>query len=295
MNTITHSHINCNNIKLHVAETGKEHNDAILFLHGFPEFWYAWRHPLVALGKHFHCIAPDTRGVNLSDRPTELSAYEIAHLAEDAYQLIDRFSDKPTVVVGHDWGGFTAWELAKRYPEAIRKLVIINAPHGDLIKRLLIDSPAQQAASQYALAFRSERGEELLSRNNFASFRSNILEPGLAAGHLQKTDVEHYLAAWQQPGGLTGGLNYYRANRYGPTQDGDATQLPETLQASTIKIPTLVIWGEKDPYFASGEILELLPDYVEDVRIERFRDNDHWIVHQIPDQITALIEEFATT
>ena len=131
-------------------------------------------------------------------------------------KLIEQLSDTPAIVIGHDWGGFTAWELALRYPQIVSKLIIVNCAHPDLIKTLVAREPQQQESSKYMLAFRSERGEELLSRDDFAGFRANILQPGLQAGHLNDEDVEMYLIAWHQPGALIGGLNYYRANRSGP-------------------------------------------------------------------------------
>jgi len=292
MSKIHHNDINVNGIRLHIAQSGSNASPSILFLHGFPEFWYAWRHQLNDLADEFHCLAPDTRGINLSEKPEAESAYVLANLVEDARQLIATVCQgEAVVVVGHDWGGFIAWELALQHPEIVRKLVIINCPPIDLMRRLLIESPKQQAASKYMLAFRSERGEELLSRDNFAGFRANILQPGLSAGYLTDADVKAYMSAWNQPGGLTGGLNYYRANRTGPPTT-DHTVLLHNLPARQVNMPTLVLWGEQDPYF-SLEVLDLLPDYVPDLQLHRFPENDHWIVHQQSPRVSQLIGEFS--
>ena len=264
----------------------------MLFLHGFPEFWYAWRHQLADLSDSHLCVAPDTRGINLSERPQSLEAYSIAQLVEDARQLIQHFGGGKAIVVGHDWGGFMSWELAIRHPEVIDRLVIINCAHSDIYQRLLIDSEAHRRASQYTVAFRSEAGEALVGRDDFAGFRTHVLEPAVAAGTLDQAGVEAYLAAWRQPGAMTAGLNYYRANRLGPPADGGPPPKPRGVAATRIDLPTLVIWGEQDPYFAL-ECLDPLPQYCTDLRLERFPNNGHFIVNEIPDQVTALIRGFA--
>jgi len=288
-----HRQVQANGIALHCAIAGPAGAPLIVFLHGFPEFWYAWRAQLRALSDRFLCVACDTRGINLSDKPAARADYDIAALVEDVRQLIAALGHDTAVVVGHDWGGFIAWELAIRHPEVVRRLIIANCAHPDAYKRLIIDSPAQQAASQYTLAFRSERGEALLSHDDFAGFRANILAPGVAAGHLDDADVAAYLAAWRQPGALTAGLNYYRANRLGPAAGGEGPPpAPRRGDAARVTPPTLVMWGEKDPYF-STENIDLLNEYVSNLTLHRFPDNDHWIVHQIPDEVSRLIGDFA--
>lgn len=269
-----------NGVELHYAEIGA--GDLVLFLHGFPEFWYAWRHQLADLGRDHHAVAVDTRGINLSSKPADPSAYHLDQLVEDARQLIGHLGHGRATVVGHDWGGFIAWWLAIRHPEAVAGLVAINAAHPGIFSRLLRDSPAQREASRYMEAFRSARGEELLSREDFGAFRANILEPGRKAGHLRPEDEAAYLQAWRRPGALTAGLNYYRANQ----------KIGATLAADTrVAVPTLVIWGDKDPYF-SLENLDSLPDCVADLRVRRYPENDHWIVHQIPGEVNRLIRDF---
>ena len=289
MSDFEHGYAEVNGLRLHYAAAGK--GPLLLFLHGFPEFWYAWRHQLADLRDRFRAVAIDTRGVNLSSRPAEVAAYHLDHLAADPAALIGHFGFEKAMVIGHDWGGITAWWLAIKHPELLDRLVIVNAAHPGVFERLLRDEPRQQAASAYMQAFRSDRGEELLSRDDFGAFRQNILAPGRAAGHLSDADVDAYLAAWRQPGGLAGGLNYYRANRrHGPAEDGAPAPMPPA--ETRVEVPTLVIWGERDPYFVP-ENLDLMPDYVADLRIERFPDNDHWIVHQMPAEVSRLIGAFA--
>ena len=278
--------VEANGLRFHLAEAGRGRSRLVLFLHGFPEFWYAWRRQLEGLGDSVHAVAPDMRGIGLSDKPAGVEPYRLDHLVADVVALTQALGHERCMLVGHDWGGFVAWAAAIRRPELVEKLVVVNCAHPAAFDRLMREDEAQREASAYMLAFRSERGEELLSRGGFAGFERNILAPGLAAGHLSEADAAAYREAWRIPGALSGGLNYYRANRTGPDLAGALA--PGDAQ---VRAPTLVLWGERDLYFVPRN-LDLLPDYAPDLRIRRWPDRDHWIVHQIPDEITSAIREF---
>jgi epoxide hydrolase 4 len=122
----------------------------IVFLHGFPEFWYAWRRQLEEFGREYVAVAPDMRGYNLSSKPAEIHEYEIGKLVGDVHALVEHLSAKHGLrgrkcfLVGHDWGGAVAWAVAIAAPEIVEKLVIINAPHPKIFERELTENPAQQ-------------------------------------------------------------------------------------------------------------------------------------------------------
>src|SRR5579863_3870142 len=157
-----------NGVRLHYVTAGK--GPLILFLHGFPEFWYEWKNQLLEFGKDHQAVAPDMRGYNLSDKPTELDQYKMAQLVEDIRAFADHLSHhKKFVLVAHDWGGAVAWSFAIAHPDYLSKLVIINAPHPGVFAKLLSSDPAQQKASQYMLMFRSEGAEKMLSANDYAN------------------------------------------------------------------------------------------------------------------------------
>lgn len=293
MAAIRHRWVEIGGLRLHVAEAGTPGAPMILFLHGFPEFWYAWRHQLAALGGQFHCLAPDTRGINLSDGPDDVAGYHLDHLVGDALGLLDHYRPPGVTLVGHDWGGFIAWETAIRHPERLDALVIVNCGHPAIMAALLrTPGHPQRDASAYMTAFRSDRGEELLSRDDFAGFRANILEPNAAAGHFDDHDRRVYSTAWNRPGALTAGLNYYRANRLGPNpldaprDEADGARPQRT--PAPLALPTLVLWGDRDPYFTPDNV-QRLGAVVRDPEIVRFADNDHWIVHQRPDDVARRV------
>ena len=188
-------YVKVNGVKLHYVTAGK--GPLILFLHGFPEFWYEWKNQLVEFGKDHQAVAPDMRGYNLSDKPTELDQYKIATLVEDIRALGDHLShNKKFVLVAHDWGGAVAWSFAIAHPECLDKLVIINAPHPGVFAKLLASDPKQQAASQYMLMFRSDKAEATLSGNNYAALVGAVLGAGLKSGVFTEDDKQAYIKAW---------------------------------------------------------------------------------------------------
>ena len=150
-----------NGVRLHYVSAGN--GPLILFLHGFPEFWYEWRNQLAEFGKDHLAVAPDMRGYNLSDKPEALDQYLMPVLVEDVRALADRLAQgRKFVLVAHDWGGAVAWAFAIAHPEMLEKLVIINAPHPGVFGKLLASDPAQQKASTYMLMFRGGQAEQTL-------------------------------------------------------------------------------------------------------------------------------------
>lgn len=285
METISTRLIHANGQNLFVREAGR--GPTVLFLHGFPEHSGAWLGVMARLSGRFRTIAVDTRGVGRSPVPPNEADYHLSHLVEDVRQLIARLGG-PITLVGHDWGGFIAWELAIRHPELLSKLVIINAAHLAVFDQLLRTDERQIVASQYMLAFRSKRGEELVARDNFKGFRTAITEPAVRRGTMTSVQVQDYFAYWQTPARLTAALNYYRANESGP----GSTNAPRSISASTVGVQTLVIWGDQDPYFIPCNV-DRLPEVVRSLTVERFPKHGHWIVHENPDAIARLITQFA--
>jgi pimeloyl-ACP methyl ester carboxylesterase len=295
---MTHAETVANGVRLHYVHGGS--GPLILFLHGFPEFWYAWKDQLAEFASDHHAVAPDLRGFNLSEKPTGVEDYRAAVLIEDIRALAARLNGgKPFVLVGHDWGGALAWGFAIKYPDLVRKLVIINAPHPGVFDRELTSNPAQQKASQYMLFFRSERAESVLAADRYAALR-RIFDGLRRQGRFTDADEQAYLDAWSQPGALTGGLNYYRAARVGPPAGEPASpEAPAPMSQSigtpylVVRCPTLVIWGERDDALLTGN-LDGLDRYVSHLTIERIPEGSHWVVHEFPERINAVIRGFLT-
>ncbi|MBI3401722.1 MAG: alpha/beta hydrolase [Acidobacteria bacterium] len=301
--SLAHQYADVNGVRLHYAQSGR--GPLVLFLHGFPEFWYEWKNQLAEFGRDHTAIAPDMRGYNLSAKPAELSAYQIPVLVEDvralAAAVMKTTGGVRFTLVAHDWGGVVAWAFAAAHPAMLDKLVIINAPHPTIFARELRDNPDQQRASQYMLMFRGPAAESTLSANDYALLTSMVLGGGLKDGSVTEVDKALYLAAWSQPGALTGGLNYYRASAIGPpavsgspanVERADST--PNALEGQPpmiIRVPTLVIWGDKDTALLPGNLTGL-EGVVPALTVKHIPDATHWVVREKPDEVNRFIRDF---
>jgi pimeloyl-ACP methyl ester carboxylesterase len=185
-----------------------------------------------------------------------------------------------------------AWSFAAAHPERLERLVIVNAPHPVTFARELRSNPAQQQASAYMNLFRSDKAEKVLSEDGCARLVRMTLDAWAASGGSATAADRHaYLAAWSRPGALTGSLNYYRASPLYPRQPGESA-LPEFDAAQfQVRVPTLVIWGERDKALLPGN-LDGLEDHVRSLQIVRIEEGSHWVVHEQPERIAALVREF---
>src|SRR5258706_15116171 len=141
---------NCGEVSLHVAEAGPEDGAPVILLHGFPEYWFGWRHQIDALAQAGHrVIAPDQRGYNLSDKPKGVAEFDLDRLAGDVIGLANALGADQFSVVGHDWGAAVAWWIAELFSERVRRLVIMNAPHPALWPSAMDPGPEQRQLSPY--------------------------------------------------------------------------------------------------------------------------------------------------
>ena len=284
------SYVQVNGVRLHYKSAGS--GKLVLFLHGFPEFWRCWGRQLEHFGADHLAVAPDMRGYNLSDCPADVREYRAKLLVEDIRQLARTFTQDKFVLVAHDWGGAVAWGLAMAHPELLSHLVIVNSPHPYVFWRELSTSPDQQKASAYMLLLRDAKAERVLSEDHFErllKMRFDGREPGPALD----ADKAAYLEAWQQPGALTGGLNYYRASPLYPPTDADPGAVKLKLEAKDfmVRVPTLVLWGEKDRALLPS-MLEGIEEVVPGVKVVRVPDATHWVMDEKPDLVNAEIRKF---
>jgi pimeloyl-ACP methyl ester carboxylesterase len=292
---IAHEYADVNGVRLHYARAGS--GPLMVFLHGFPEFWYEWKYQLAEFSRDHTVVAPDMRGYNLSSKPAALAEYQMPKLVEDLRALTDGLlkaaGGSTFTLVAHDWGGVVAWVFAALHPDMIDRLVIVNAPHPTVFARLLREDPDQQRASQYMLMFRSPDAEATLSANGYQQLTSMVLGAGLRAGTVTEQDQQEYVAAWSQPGALTGGLNYYRSAGIGPAPAGGsaAEAAPASAPPVLVRVPTLVIWGEKDTALLTAN-LNGLDQYVPKLTIKRIPDGTHWVVREDAADVNRLIREY---
>ncbi len=291
-------------ITLSCRAAGERGRPTLLFLHGFPEAAFVWdgllEHFAQPANGGYRCVAPNLRGYERSSAPTEVSAYRARHLVQDIAALTDLLTaEAPTpgrlaLLVAHDWGGALAWAFAAAHPQRLARLAILNAPHPVPFQRELAHSPSQQQASAYMNFLAQPEAAARLADNDFARlwpfFTAMAADSGPTAW-LDDAMRERYRTVWRH--GLHGGCAYYAASPLRPPTDDNpgaaAVQLPP--EAVTVRVPTLVIWGMGDTALPAT-LLDGLPDFVPDLHIERLPGATHWLVHEQPQRIAALLGGF---
>ena len=270
MAQITERQVEVGTLSLHVAECGK--GRPVVLLHGFPEHWYSWRHQMQALADAgYRAIAPDLRGYNLSDKPRAIADYTMDKLIGDVFGLCDALGLPEIDLVAHDWGGAVGWYVGLEHAHRLRTLTICNSPHPVIFRRLL-RTPAQLRRSWYMFAFQLPfLPERQLQRPGFA--QKALRGWAVHKERFPDEDLARYTTAIAQPGAATGMINYYRA----------ALRHPRSWRG-TIKVPTLVLWGEQDRALGV-ECLDGLERYVEDLRVVRIPDASHWVQQDAPETV----------
>ncbi len=268
---INETRLQAGDVQLNVARVGS--GEPIVFLHGFPQYWYCWRHQMEFFAAQgYQAIAPDMRGYHESDKPAGLEAYRAEHVAADIVGLLDTLGLKKVALVGHDWGGIVAYTVAGLFPDRISKLAILNAPHPNMIMRGIFGNPLQLLRSWYTILFQlplvpeqAVRRRDVLAR----VFQGWAQRPEA----FSEADVELYARAMCKKGAAQGSINYYRAAlRHG---------LPEV---PTIEAPTLLLWGDRDAALGPS-MYRGIGRHVADVRIAHLSEASHWVQEDEPDRV----------
>jgi pimeloyl-ACP methyl ester carboxylesterase len=285
---IDHRFVEANGLRFHVAECGTGDKLA-LFLHGFPELWYSWRHQMPLLARlGYRAWAPDLRGYGKSERPPRVEDYAIEKLVEDVAGLIDAAPARETVLIAHDWGGIIAWAFAMRRSRPLARLVVMNLPHPACFDREF-RTWKQFRRSWYALLFQLPRLPEALMRARGyraigEAFRSSAIDKSRFPDGL----LQVYRENAARPGALTAMLNYYRA--YG--RGGGGTR-QRARGYPLIEVPTLMIWGEEDVALCKETTLGT-EQYVRDLTIRYLPRVSHWVQQEAPEAVNAMLEAFVT-
>jgi epoxide hydrolase 4 len=280
--TWKHDFITTNGIKLHYVTQGE--GKLMLMLHGFPEFWYSWRHLIPEFAKNYRVVALDLRGYNESDKPQELKAYSMAELLKDIKGVIKGLGYQNCILVGHDWGGAIAWNFAYTYPKLVERLIVLNMPHPNKFSEAL-RSPQQLLRSSYVFFFQLPFIPELLLQaNDYQAISSVFINMAIDKNAFTQNDLEAYKDAAAKRGALTAMLNYYRQGFYSFFSD-------RQKKWRQLKIPTLMIWGENDSALGK-ELTYGMQDYVNNLTLKYIPNCSHWVQQEQPQLITQYIYEF---
>jgi pimeloyl-ACP methyl ester carboxylesterase len=279
---ITHRRVRANGVELYCAEAGDPNDPLLVLLHGFPEFWFAWRHYMSTLAASgFHVVAPDQRGYDLSEKPRGIDAYRLDTLADDIAELAVALGHETFRVVGHDWGGSVAWSIAERHGHSLERMVVLNAPHPAIWLRAMTSDAEQRRKSAYVRFLQVPRLPEMVLRIGRYDGLGKALRTACPESFTPDV-IQAYHGAWGRPDALTAMLNWYRALWRYPV----AMPEPETLSP-----PCLIVWGDSDPFAIpklAGESAALCAQ----AEVLHMPDAGHWIIHEARETVLAHLHRF---
>jgi epoxide hydrolase 4 len=258
-----------------------------LFLHGFPEAWFSWRHQMTHLAQlGYRVWAPDLRGYGDSERPTRVEDYATDRLVEDVAGLIDASGSKDVTLITHDWGGVVGWHFAMAAKRPLSRFVAMNIPHPRLFaKALRKPFGPQLRRSWYVFLFQLPRVPEwYLARQDYRAIRGAFSSMAIDKAAFPRELLDLYARSASTPGALSAMLAYYRA----------ALRHPPGGQTPTIETPTLLVWGEEDT--ALGKELTYGTDrFVTDLTTRYVPRCSHWVQQEKPREVNAILEEWLTS
>ncbi|KAG9341506.1 hypothetical protein JZ751_019011 [Albula glossodonta] len=252
-------------LRFHYVAAGERGKPLMLFLHGFPEFWFSWRHQLREFKSEFRVVAVDMRGYGESDVPASADSYRLDYLLTDVKDIVEYLGYNRCFLVGHDWGGIISWLFAIHYPEMVTKLIVLNCPHPSVFTEYCLRSPSQLLKSSYIFFFQLPRFPEfMLSINDFKALKCLFTSRSTGIGRkgcwLTSEDMEAYLF------------------------------LPLTQQ--DVKSPVLLLWGERDA-FLELDMAETCRLYIKNhFRLNIISGASHWLQQDQPDIVNTLIWTF---
>jgi pimeloyl-ACP methyl ester carboxylesterase len=264
-----------NGLTFNTLAFGPEDGELVLFLHGFPQFADAWLpilQPIAAAG--YRAVAFDQRGYSPAARPTQTSAYTLAHLTSDALAIATALGHPRFHLVGHDWGAVLAWQIAAEHPERLLTLTALSVPHTQAFLHAVTTSLDQMNRSKYILFFKlpGHLAEKFFLANDAAQLRR------VYQGKLTPEAVEANIRRLAAPGALTAALNWYRA-------------LPMDHQTPAVTVPTLYLWSDNDIALGEAGALATANYVTGPYRFERLHDLSHWLIEEAPGRITSLLLE----
>jgi pimeloyl-ACP methyl ester carboxylesterase len=233
---VEHRYADSNGVKIHYAVLGE--GPLVVMIHGFPDFWYSWRHQMRALAdQKYRVAAVDLRGYNLSDKPKGVESYAVPLLVSDIAAVVKAEKQTDAIIVGHDWGGVVAWNVAMSQPQMTRLLIICNLPHPAGIAREIATNPQQKKNSEYAFNFQKPDAHKTLTADRLSGW---VRDPAARARYVEAFDKSDFESM----------LNYYKANYPKP----DAPPPAGEMQFPKVKAPVLMFHGLDDQALLPGAL-----------------------------------------
>jgi pimeloyl-ACP methyl ester carboxylesterase len=271
---VTHAYAENNGVRIHYAVLGT--GPLIVMIHGFPDFWYTWRHQMAALADRYQVAAMDLRGYNLSDKPRGGEHYRMELLVQDVAAVVRSLGREQAIILGHDWGGAVAWQFATHLPAMTERLIVLNLPHPRGLARELAHNPQQQHNSQYARDFQQEGAHLALTPERLSQM---VAEPAIRERYVEafgRSDIEAM-------------LHYYKQNYPRPPYTEEQRPMVK------VQAPVLLVHGLRDEFLLPGA-LNGTWEYVErELTLVTIPDAGHFVQHDASKRVTSVIQQWLDT
>jgi len=267
-----HHYVDNGGTRIHYATLGE--GEPVLFVHGFPDFWYSWRDQMATLAPQFKTAAMDTRGYNLSDKPEGVDNYRIEHLLADINAIIDDLGVTKVNLVGHDWGGAIVWRFAMAHPDRVARLIVLNLTHPKGYASVIANPTAEQQSNvEYARNFAASEatGEPVPDRVMAIGELSG--DPAVADRYREAFGRSYW----------DGMMNYYRAN-YGGLADRDPETIPD------IGCPVLQFHGLQDSAVDKDGLRDTWNWITKDYTLVTTPAAGHWVHWEAPTLVSETMK-----
>ena len=265
-------------VRIHYASLGE--GPLVVMIHGFPDFWYSWRHQMSALSKQFQVVAIDQRGYNLSDKPKGVENYDMRLLVGDVAAVIRQLGRDKATIVGHDWGGVVAWQFAMNLPQMTENLVILNLPHPNGLFRELRTNKEQIANSEYARNFQAKSPSDPT-----VFFGRPMTAENMSGWVTDQAARKRYVEAFQRSD-FDAMLNYYKRN-YPRGAGAELAPLPELPK---VTVPVLMFHGLGDRALNSDGLSGTWNWLEKDLTLVTIPGAGHFVQQDAAELVTSTME-----
>ena len=266
---VKHGFADSNGVKIHYATLGK--GPLVVMIHGFPDYWYTWRHQMQALADDHQVVAIDMRGYNKSDKPKGQKNYDMKFLIGDVLAVVKHFKQEKATIVGHDWGGAVAWGVAMTAPQVCDKLIILNLPHMRGLSRELANNPAQQKNSAYARAFQMPGAHLALNAKGLSRW---VKDPKARARYVEAFKRSDFEAM----------LHYYKQNYPRPPYKEN------TSPVTKVKMPVLMFHGLDDKALLPGALNDTWDWLEKDLTLVTIPGADHFVQQDAAEKVSRTMK-----
>jgi pimeloyl-ACP methyl ester carboxylesterase len=277
---IEHGYVDNDGVKIHYAVAGE--GPLVVMIHGFPDFWYSWRHQMDGLKDAYRVVAIDQRGYNRSDQPDGVEQYDMRLLVSDVVAVVRHLGEEEAIIVGHDWGGVVAWNVAFYVPEIVDKLVILNLPHPNGMAQAMRNNPEALAGTTYAKVFRESSPDD-----PDVFFGYPMTAETLSGWVTDASARQKYIEAFERSD-FTAMLNYYKQN-YPDIWSGEDVNWPE---APHVSVQTLVFHGLDDTALHSDGLNNTWDWVDSDLTIVTVPGAGHFVQQDAADLVTSTMRSW---